>query len=289
MITMHEVVHDSFYELGIDPGLQKDGVEAHLQELLAANPHTIEEGFALVRREYPTDDRPDRPRVPRRQGPGRRHRGQAAAATIDGVEQLDPLHRAPPPRSSLGPARGVFVAQVGQARRPGCWPSRGLSVGRGRLSDERFAGWLRDGPGCSGSTSRNRPTGRFRLTEQLPSPAMPQEVRGVVARATGRAGEHRDDRRPRSRPGRGGRRDPGRAGLCHTDLHYREGGINDEFPFLLGHEAAGHRRGGRPRRHRRGARRLRDPQLAGRVRAVPARASAASRGTASPPSTRRRR
>ena len=28
-------------------------------------------------------------------------------------------------------------------------------------------------------------------------------------------------------------------GVCHTDLHYREGGINDDFPFLLGHEAAG--------------------------------------------------
>ena len=36
-------------------------------------------------------------------------------------------------------------------------------------------------------------------------------------------------------------------GVCHTDLHYREGGINDEFPFLLGHEAAGHRRVGRRR------------------------------------------
>ena len=34
-------------------------------------------------------------------------------------------------------------------------------------------------------------------------------------------------------------------GVCHTDLHYREGGINDDFPFLLGHEAAGSRRGGR--------------------------------------------
>ena len=58
-------------------------------------------------------------------------------------------------------------------------------------------------------------------------------------------------------------------GVCHTDLHYREGGINDEFPFLLGHEAAGRGRGRRPGRHRRGAGRLRDPQLAGRVRRVP--------------------
>ena len=42
-------------------------------------------------------------------------------------------------------------------------------------------------------------------------------------------------------------------GVCHTDLHYREGGINDEFPFLLGHEAAG-RRGGRGRGCHRGGR-----------------------------------
>ena len=39
-------------------------------------------------------------------------------------------------------------------------------------------------------------------------------------------------------------------GVCHTDLHYREGGINDDFPFLLGHEAAGRGRGGRRGRHR---------------------------------------
>ena len=58
-------------------------------------------------------------------------------------------------------------------------------------------------------------------------------------------------------------------GVCHTDLHYREGGINDDFPFLLGHEAAGRGGGRRRRRGRRGARRLRDPQLASRVRRVP--------------------
>ena len=53
-ITLHEVLHDSAHELGDDPGLQKDGVEAHLQELLAASPHAIEIGLTLVRREYPT-------------------------------------------------------------------------------------------------------------------------------------------------------------------------------------------------------------------------------------------
>jgi endonuclease len=51
-----EAVHaDVTHELGVDPGLQKDGVEAHLQELLAASPETLGAGLALVRREYPTD------------------------------------------------------------------------------------------------------------------------------------------------------------------------------------------------------------------------------------------
>lgn len=67
---------------------------------------------------------------------------------------------------------------------------------------------------------------------------MPQTVKGVVARAKGAPVELVDVVVPD--PG------PGEAvvvveacGVCHTDLHYREGGINDEFPFLLGHEAAG--------------------------------------------------
>ena len=78
-------------------------------------------------------------------------------------------------------------------------------------------------------------------------------------------------------------------GVCHTDLHYREGGINDDFPFLLGHEAAGvveavgdgvgERGAGRPGRHR----------LAGAVRAVPVLSPRASRGTASTPPTPPRR
>ncbi|KXO96684.1 S-(hydroxymethyl)mycothiol dehydrogenase (plasmid) [Tsukamurella tyrosinosolvens] len=67
---------------------------------------------------------------------------------------------------------------------------------------------------------------------------MPQTVRGIVARAKGEPVEVVPIVIP----------DPGpgevvvavqACGVCHTDLHYREGGINDEFPFLLGHEAAG--------------------------------------------------
>src|SRR3954468_9060661 len=67
---------------------------------------------------------------------------------------------------------------------------------------------------------------------------MPQEVRGVIARGKGAPVELTTIVVPD--PG------PGEAvvaiaacGVCHTDLHYREGGINDDYPFLLGHEAAG--------------------------------------------------
>ena len=109
-ITLHEVLSDEAHEMGLDPGLQKDGVEAHLQELLAADPTTILDGLRLVRREYPTDI-----------GPVdlicRGARGETVAievkrrGEIDGVEQLtrylEFLNRDP----LLRPVRGVFVAQ----------------------------------------------------------------------------------------------------------------------------------------------------------------------------------
>jgi endonuclease len=110
-ITLHEVLQDSSWDLGVDPGLRKDGVEAHLQELLAASPHTIEEGFTLVRREYPTAIGPVD--LVCRDTAGNvvavevKRRGE-----IDGVEQLaryiERLHL----DSSLGRVRGVIVAQV---------------------------------------------------------------------------------------------------------------------------------------------------------------------------------
>jgi RecB family endonuclease NucS len=109
-IRLLEVLTETAHEFGDDPGLQKDGVEAHLQELLAASPHAIEDGLTLVRREYPTAI-----------GPidlvCRDPRGQVVAievkrrGDIDGVEQLaryiERLHL----DSSLGAVRGVFVAQ----------------------------------------------------------------------------------------------------------------------------------------------------------------------------------
>jgi len=110
VITIEEVVHDSSHELGIDPGLVKDGVEAHLQELLAAHVDTLGEDFALVRREYPTPIGPVD--LLCRDGSGIavavevKRRGE-----IDGVEQLtrylELLNRDP----LLTPVRGMFVAQ----------------------------------------------------------------------------------------------------------------------------------------------------------------------------------
>jgi len=109
-IALLEVLSETDHEFGDDPGLQKDGVEAHLQMLLAASPHAIEDGLTLVRREYPTAIGPID--LVCRDASGQvvaievKRRGE-----IDGVEQLaryiERLHL----DSSLGVVRGVFVAQ----------------------------------------------------------------------------------------------------------------------------------------------------------------------------------
>jgi RecB family endonuclease NucS len=110
-IQLHEVLADVQHELGDDPGLQKDGVEAHLQELLAAAPGAIEAGLTLVRREYPTAIGPVD--LVCRDADGTvvavevKRRGE-----IDGVEQLTRYIDRLRLDSSLGDVRGVFVAQV---------------------------------------------------------------------------------------------------------------------------------------------------------------------------------
>ena len=63
-ITFDDIISDTAHEMGNDPGLQKDGVEAHIQKLLADDPTSIGEGLRLVRREYPTDIGPRRSDVP---------------------------------------------------------------------------------------------------------------------------------------------------------------------------------------------------------------------------------
>jgi len=109
-ITIEEVFSDTAHELGLDPGLQKDGVEAHLQVLLAANPHTIAEGLRLVRREFPTDIGPVD--LLCRDGEG----GAVAIeikrrGDIDGVEQLARYIERLDLDPTLRPVRGIFVAQ----------------------------------------------------------------------------------------------------------------------------------------------------------------------------------
>ncbi|QAY63265.1 endonuclease NucS [Xylanimonas allomyrinae] len=109
-IELHEVTHDSSHELGVDPGLVKDGVEAHLQELLAAQIALLGDGHSLVRREYMTAIGPV-DILARAPGGGHVAVEIKRRGDIDGVEQLtrylDLLNRDP----LLAPVRGVFAAQ----------------------------------------------------------------------------------------------------------------------------------------------------------------------------------
>ena len=109
-IQIEKIISDVSYELGEDPGLHKDGVESHLQELLAENPQSLEDGLTLTRREYFTEIGPVDLLC-------RDKDGRAVAVEIkrrggiDGVEQLtrylDFLNRDP----KLRPVRGIFAAQ----------------------------------------------------------------------------------------------------------------------------------------------------------------------------------
>jgi endonuclease len=142
VVSLHDVAHDSAHELGVDPGLQKDGVEAHLQKLLAEQVELVGVGHTLVRREFPTAIGPVdlMVRVPSSSAApsssatasagaggvveievevatpsGTAHRHVAVEikrrATIDAVEQLtrylELLNRDP----HLAPVRGVLAAQ----------------------------------------------------------------------------------------------------------------------------------------------------------------------------------
>ena len=111
-ISLDEVFHDTSHELGVDPGLIKDGVEAHLQELLAAVPQTLGPGFTLVRREYPTAIGPvDLLCRDTANGNATVAVEVKRRATIDAVEQLtryvELLNRDP----LLAPVAGVLAAQ----------------------------------------------------------------------------------------------------------------------------------------------------------------------------------
>jgi len=109
-ILIDQVFSDTSHDLGVDPGLQKDGVEKHLQELLAEYPAHLGDGLTLVRREYPTAIGPVDLMCRDASGASVaveiKRRGE-----IDGVEQLtrylELLNRDP----LLAPVRGIFAAQ----------------------------------------------------------------------------------------------------------------------------------------------------------------------------------
>lgn len=112
-ILIEELLHDSSHDLGIDPGLQKDGVEKHLQEMLAEHPGTLHEGLTLVRREFPTAIGPVDLMC-------RDVDGLSVAVEIkrrgdiDGVEQLTrylELLNRDPLLTGKGGVRGIFAAQ----------------------------------------------------------------------------------------------------------------------------------------------------------------------------------
>lgn len=110
IVSIHEVHHDSAHELGVDPGLQKDGVEAHLQKLLAEQIELLGDGYRLIRREYMTAIGPVDILATDATGASvaveLKRRGD-----IDGVEQLtrylELMNRDP----LLAPVQGVFAAQ----------------------------------------------------------------------------------------------------------------------------------------------------------------------------------
>ncbi|MDX1449364.1 MAG: endonuclease NucS [Acidimicrobiia bacterium] len=127
VITLHEVHTDTSHELGDDPGLQKDGVEAHLQVLLAERPWVLEDGLALVRREYPTDIGPVDLLCTDRQGGivavEIKRRGE-----IDGVEQLTRYLQRLDQDSRLAPVRGILAAQSATPQARTLGESRGIAV-----------------------------------------------------------------------------------------------------------------------------------------------------------------
>ena len=110
VIEIEEVLHEVIEDLGDAPALVKDGVEAHLQELLAAQCGTIEAGLALIRREYPTDIGPVDLLCKAADGSvvavEIKRRGD-----IDGVEQLARYLERLSLDSRHAGLRGVFVAQ----------------------------------------------------------------------------------------------------------------------------------------------------------------------------------
>jgi len=110
VITVSQVIHNSTHELGVDPGLVKDGVEAHLQVLLAEHVETFGKNWQLVRREYPTAIGPVdllcKDDMGKTVAVEIKRRGD-----IDGVEQLTRYLELLNRDTLIAPVSGVFAAQ----------------------------------------------------------------------------------------------------------------------------------------------------------------------------------
>ncbi len=154
-ITIDEVHLDVERELGADPGLQKDGVESHLQELLAANPEVLLRGLRLVRREYPTDIGPVD--LLCRDAEGRavaveiKRRGE-----IDGVEQLARYLERLDLDGRLRPVRGLFAAQQIKPQAQVLAAARGIECVEVDYEELRGSGDRAPDP-LLGSASSGRP------------------------------------------------------------------------------------------------------------------------------------
>ena len=136
-ILIHEVLEDVTHTLGDDPGLRKDGVEAHLQTLLADRPWVLEDGLTLIRREYQTDIGPVDLLCTDQSGSTVaievKRRGD-----IDGVEQLARYLERLGNDPRLSPVRGILAAQIISSQ------ARVLALARGIETIEVDYDGLRD-------------------------------------------------------------------------------------------------------------------------------------------------
>ena len=130
-IELHDVVHDIEIDLGDDPGLEKDGVEAELQELIAAGVDAVKQGLVLLCREYPTDIGPVD--ILCRDGDGRAVVVEVKrVGEIAGVEQLLRYQERLDRDSRFSPTRGMLVATRVKPQARVYAESRGVECRRGR-------------------------------------------------------------------------------------------------------------------------------------------------------------
>ena len=232
-ITVEDVEHDSSHELGVDPGLVKDGVEAHLQALLAEHVELLGVGYTLVRREYMTAIGPVdllcRDELGRSVAVEIKRRGE-----IDGVEQLtrylDLLNR----DSVLAPVSGVFAAQQIKPQARTLAMDRGIRCVTLDYDEMRGHGQRRVPVVLSCRSARRRHS----AIDWRHAPASPRTPQTGAAAAAGVAAHRGGTRRLRLR-GAAGRRGAGRQDLSLPGVRSRD---------QAGHSARGGVAGGAGRR-----------------------------------------